>query len=196
LAIVIGGAVAATVDVATGAAVAADDDNAVSAVVPPSLTVDNDAYVSTLVAFKGACIGAFADGAGPLGNDDNVESAVGKGGSGGSSAPWGTRTVAAPVNLIVAGNAIDVAIIVVVVVAVSRDLAAQSGVGAAVPPLSLSLPTSSAVAALFPLLNVRHSTLHHPTPTLRGARPISPSLSSRPRLPHYLPLPLPTLVDC
>jgi hypothetical protein len=58
-----GGALATTVDVATGAAIAADDDNAVGAVVPPSLTKDKDAYVGALVAFEGACAGAFADGA-------------------------------------------------------------------------------------------------------------------------------------
>jgi hypothetical protein len=58
-----GGASATTVDVATGAAVTADDDDAVGAVVPPSLTKDKDAYVGALVAFEGACIGAFADSA-------------------------------------------------------------------------------------------------------------------------------------
>ncbi len=57
-----------------------------------------------LVAFEGVCIGAFADGAGQLGNGDNVESAVGEGGGGGSSAPWGTWTVAAPVDSIIAGR--------------------------------------------------------------------------------------------
>jgi hypothetical protein len=52
------------VDVATGAAVAANDNNAVGAVVPPSSTKDKDAYLSALAAFEGACVGAFADGAG------------------------------------------------------------------------------------------------------------------------------------
>ena len=59
-----GGALATAVDVATGAAVAANDDDAVGAVVPPSLTKDEDAYIGPSVAFKGACIGAFTDGAG------------------------------------------------------------------------------------------------------------------------------------
>jgi hypothetical protein len=59
------------------------------------------------VAFEGACVGAFVDGAGPLGKDDNVESAAGEGGGGGSSALWGTWTVAAPVNSIVAGDAMS-----------------------------------------------------------------------------------------
>jgi hypothetical protein len=52
------------VDVFTGATVAADDNNAVGAVVPLSLTKDKDAYIGALVAFKGVCVGAFADDAG------------------------------------------------------------------------------------------------------------------------------------
>ncbi len=48
-------AAVATVDVATGAAVA--DDDAVSTVFPPSSTKDEGAYVRVLVAFEGACIG-------------------------------------------------------------------------------------------------------------------------------------------
>ncbi len=52
------------VDVATGTAAAANDDNAVGTVVPPSSTKDEDAYVGALVAFEGTCVGAFADGAG------------------------------------------------------------------------------------------------------------------------------------
>ncbi len=51
------------VDIAACGAVAADDDNAVDAVIPPSSTKDEDAYVSASVAFEGACVGAFADGA-------------------------------------------------------------------------------------------------------------------------------------
>ena len=153
---------AAAVDIATGAAVAANDNDVVGAVVPPSLTKDEDAYVGASVAFKGTCVGAFGDGAGPLGNNNNVESAAGKGDGGGSLAPWGTRTVAAPIDSIIA----------VVVVVVSRDLAAEGGVGMTAPPLSLSLPMLSAVAALFPPLNVRHSTSHRPTPTLCGAHPV------------------------
>ncbi len=46
-----------------GIAVAADNDDAVDAVIPPSLTKDKDAYIGTSVAFKGLCIGAFTDGA-------------------------------------------------------------------------------------------------------------------------------------
>ena len=52
------------VDISTGAAVAADDNDAIGAVVPPSSTNDEDAYVGASVAFKGVCVGAFADGAG------------------------------------------------------------------------------------------------------------------------------------
>ena len=52
-------------DVATGAAVV-DDDDAVDAVIPPSSTKDEDAYVGESVAFEGTCIGPFADGA-PVG---------------------------------------------------------------------------------------------------------------------------------
>ncbi len=36
---------------------------AVAAVIPPSSTKDEDAYVGALVAFEGACVGAFMDGA-------------------------------------------------------------------------------------------------------------------------------------
>ncbi len=87
-----------------------------------------------LVAFKDACVGVFADSAG--------ESMAGKGGGGGSLAPWGTRTMAAPIDLIVVGNAMVVAIVViVVVVVVSCNVAAEGGVGRAVPPLSPSLST-------------------------------------------------------
>ncbi len=55
---------ATTVDVSTGAAVAADDNDAVGAVVPLSSTNDKEAYVGTPVVLEGMCIGAFADGAG------------------------------------------------------------------------------------------------------------------------------------
>ncbi len=48
-------AAVATVDVASGAAVA--DDDAVSTVVPPSSTKDEGAYVGVSVAFEGACVG-------------------------------------------------------------------------------------------------------------------------------------------
>ena len=46
-----------------GAAVAADNDNAISKVIPPSLTGDKDAYVGASVAFKGAYVDPFPDGA-------------------------------------------------------------------------------------------------------------------------------------
>ena len=82
-------------------------------VVPPSSTV------GTLVAFEGTCVGAFADGARPLGNNNNIESTAGEGGNGGSLAPWSTRTVASPSDSFVTGDAIPVAIVVVVVI-VSR----------------------------------------------------------------------------
>ena len=59
-----GGASGTAVDIAAGSVAAANDDNAVDAVVPPSLTKDKDAYVGTSVAFEGACIGTFVDGAG------------------------------------------------------------------------------------------------------------------------------------
>jgi len=50
---------------------------ALGAVVPPSLTEEEGAYVSASVAFEGACVGVFAEGTGQLG-DDCVESAAGK----------------------------------------------------------------------------------------------------------------------
>ncbi len=59
-----GGASATVVDVAMGAAVAVDNKDTVSAVVPPSSTKDEGAYVGASVAFQGACVSAFADGAG------------------------------------------------------------------------------------------------------------------------------------
>ncbi len=58
------GALATAVDVFTGAAVAADNNNAVGAVVPLSLTNDKDAYINTSVAFEGMCVGAFTYSAG------------------------------------------------------------------------------------------------------------------------------------
>ena len=65
--VVIGGGASATVvDVAMNAIVAADDDNAIGAVVLPSSTKDEDAYVGALLAFEGACVGAFTDGASKL----------------------------------------------------------------------------------------------------------------------------------
>ena len=131
-------------DVAMGTALAAAaNNNAVGAVIPLSSTEDKDAYV-----------GAFTDSTALLGNDNNVESVTGKGSSGGSSAPWGTRTLGAPIDSIVAGDAIVVATLVVLVI-VSCDMAVEGGVSGAVPPLSLSSLTS-AVAALYliPPLNV------------------------------------------
>ena len=83
-----GGAAAAVVDVAMGAAIATNNDNAIGAVVPPSSTEDEDAYAGALVAFEGACVGAFADGAGPLGNDNNVKSAAGAVQPRGEQGPW------------------------------------------------------------------------------------------------------------
>ena len=141
------------VDAATGAAIADEDNNAVSVVVPSSSTKDDDAYVGALVPFKGACVGAFADGTGPLSNDDNIESAVGKGGGGGSLAPWGTRTVASPVDSIVSGDAIIVAIIVVVVVlshafyrCCHRRVAAMTSIAVAVTPsiTTVAVPVTAA----------------------------------------------------
>ncbi len=58
-----GGALATTVDISMGATVTADDDDAVRAVIPSSLTNDEDAYVGVLVAFEGVCISVYADGA-------------------------------------------------------------------------------------------------------------------------------------
>ena len=52
------------VDVSTGAAVAADNNDAIGAVVPPSSTNDKNTYVGASVAFEDMCVGVFADGAG------------------------------------------------------------------------------------------------------------------------------------
>ncbi len=56
---------AAAVDVASGATVAANDDNADGAIVLLSSTEDGGAYVGTSVGFEVTCFGAFAfaDGA-------------------------------------------------------------------------------------------------------------------------------------
>ena len=56
---------AATVDVALGATVAANDDDADGAVIPPSSTEDKGVYVCASTEFKVACFDAFAftDGA-------------------------------------------------------------------------------------------------------------------------------------
>jgi hypothetical protein len=79
------GAAAAAVVIATGTAIATNDDGAVGTVVPPSSTKDGGAYIDTLVAFEGMCVGALVDGAGPLGNNDNVEFATRNDGSSSSS---------------------------------------------------------------------------------------------------------------
>ncbi len=50
----------ATVDVALGATVAANDDDADGAVVPPSSTKDEGEYVGELVEIEAACFGVFA----------------------------------------------------------------------------------------------------------------------------------------
>ena len=76
-------AAAAAVDVATGATIAKDKDNATSVVIPPSLTKDKDAYIDALVMFKGECIGAFVDGTRPLDNGNVTKSVAGVGGGGG-----------------------------------------------------------------------------------------------------------------
>ncbi len=54
---------ATTVVIPVGDAIAADDDDAVDAVVSPSSTKDKDAYIGASVAFEGACVDAFTDGA-------------------------------------------------------------------------------------------------------------------------------------
>ncbi len=50
-------------DIAACGAIAANENDAINAVVPPSLTKDEDAYIGASVVFEGACIGTFADGA-------------------------------------------------------------------------------------------------------------------------------------
>ena len=68
------GAAAAVVDVATAVA----NDDAVGAVVPPSLTEDKGAYASQSEALEGTCVSVFADGAGQHGEDDEDKSAAGE----------------------------------------------------------------------------------------------------------------------
>ena len=50
----------AMVDVASGATVAANDDNADGAIVPPSSTNDEGENIGELVKIEAACFGAFA----------------------------------------------------------------------------------------------------------------------------------------
>jgi hypothetical protein len=54
------------VDIVAGDAVAANDDDAVDTVVPPSWTKDEDAYNGASVAFEGTCVGSTV--ARPLGS--------------------------------------------------------------------------------------------------------------------------------
>ncbi len=87
-------------------------------------------------------------------------------------ARWDRRT-AAPINSIVAGEAIVAVVVVVIVViavvdvVVSRNVAGEDGVSGAVPPLSSLLSSAAAQVALYliprPLI-VRHSiiALSHP----------------------------------
>ena len=58
-----GSASATVVDITAGDAVAADNNDAVNAVVPPSSTKDEGAYVGASVAFEVVHVSAFADGA-------------------------------------------------------------------------------------------------------------------------------------
>ncbi len=142
-------------DVATAVA----NNGAIGVAVPPSLTKDEGAYVSALVAFDGACVSVFADGAGHLGEHDDVESAGGQVG----------HEDRGPVDLIVASKAIVVlgvivviVVITVVVVFVSRDVAAEDGVSGAVPSLLSLLSSGAAAAALYliqRLLNVGRSII-------------------------------------
>ncbi len=90
----------------------------------------------------------FADGAGQLGEDNDINSIPRR-------ARWGTRT-APPFDSIVAGKAIVVVVVVViivvitvVVVVVSRDMAVEDGVSGAVPPMWLLLSLTAVVAALY-----------------------------------------------
>ena len=58
---------AAAVDVASGATIAANNDDADDAVIPPSSTEDKGTYVGALVEIKAACFGkvvfTFTEGA-------------------------------------------------------------------------------------------------------------------------------------
>ena len=74
VAVTVVGAAAAAVDVATAVA----NNGAFGVVVLLSLTKDEGMYVGASVAFHGACVSVFADGAGQLGEDDDIESAGGQ----------------------------------------------------------------------------------------------------------------------
>ena len=56
-----GGALSIAVDVATGAPVAADNNDALGAVVPSSLTKDEGAFVGASVAFEVVYVHSLAD---------------------------------------------------------------------------------------------------------------------------------------
>jgi len=178
------------VDVATAVA----NDDAVGAVVPPSLTEDKGTYIGASVAFEGVCVSIFADGTGQLGEVDDGESTAGEVG----------HETATPVNLIVTCEAIFVVVIVIVIVIAvvvvidSHDVAAEDGVSGAVPPLSSLLSLAAAAAALYLIprpLNVHRSIIepshpdrrfvvpfpyHHHHPPVRPPLPLPSFATSRP----------------
>ena len=71
---------------------------------------------------------------GRLSNDNNVESVAGEGGSSGGSAPWDTRTLLAPADLIIAGKTIVVAVVIAVAIVVVSIIVL---VDCYIPPLML-----------------------------------------------------------
>ena len=96
------GATAAVVYVVMDATAANNHNASIGAVIPLSSSENNTAFVGASVAFEGMCVGMLADSTGLLGDNNDVKSVVGKGGGGGSQAPWGMKTVATPINLILA----------------------------------------------------------------------------------------------
>ena len=121
----------------------------------------------------------------------------GEGGGGGSLAPWGTATMAAPINLIVAGRCDHRRHHCH---RCCRRLSQLGGEGRGWrghPPSVVVFADVVGGGGAVPAaerapLNVVPS---HPDPSRRPSS-ISPSLSSRPHPTHYLLLPPPTLVDC
>jgi hypothetical protein len=166
----------------------------------PSLTEEEGVYISALVAFEGACVSVFADGAGQLGKDDDVESAAGEVGHD-DSGPcrfdrcWrGDRrhrrcrqsSLPSSSSSLLSLSSSP---------ATWRQGWGQRGHPPSVVSVVIGSGGSGAVhdpaAAERALLD--HCTV--PLGPLRDALSLSPSTSSRPRPSHYLPLPLPALVN-
>ena len=182
-------------DVATAVA----NNGAFGVIGPPSLTEDEGAYVGASVAFNGACVSVFANGTGQLGEDNNVESAGGEVGHvmlkrfTDSGPPWVTPRLAlkctAPVDSIVAGEAIVIFVVIVVIVVIAIVIVVspatwqrRTGSGGPSPSVVVVVIGSGGGGAVPDPVAAERGTLDHravPPRPLRDALSLSPSSSSR-----------------